>query len=398
MVHADRPGDDGVDVGGVDPAREEPRAESPPPAPTPAPAPLVPIVILGASYRDVPTEVRARLAQCEEGPASPSRALSSAGYADGVVVLQTCSRVEWIVSTSRPQWTADLLRSALLSRVPAARVHVRAGHAAAHYLLRVAMGLDSVAEGEPAVGRQMALAFQRAHTDGTTDRALRQCWRAVQQLMSERRRHGVVRHGLGVQTLVVEELVQRGVDKRLPVAVVGQGEIGRAVVAALNNASFSTVATFRRDGGAALEAFSRDCAAVVVCTGAPGPHVMLPERGDHPIVIDVGVPTQVAASPGWTSVILEDLLAHPRRLLDDATRAWLVEQVGAAADRLARELATPAPASTLSAIDEERRVFLRETLPPLLEKVPGPHADDIRRACAAFAHALIERVRAEGNP
>jgi len=41
---------------------------------------------------------------------------------------------------------------------------------------------------------------------------------------------------------------------------------------------------------------------------------------------------------------------------------------------------------------------LRETLPPLLEKLPAPSAHEVRRACAAFAHSLIERVRAESPP
>jgi oxygen-dependent protoporphyrinogen oxidase len=365
---------------------------------TAASAEVVPLLVLGASYRELPTEGRARLAQLEEGPDAPSRALVSAGYADGVVVLATCSRVEWIVSTKDPRWAAELLRGALLTRVPGARVHVRSGRAAAHYLLRVAMGLDSVAEGEPAVGRQMVLAFERAHLGAHADRGLRRCWRAVQHLVSERRRRGVVRHGLGVQTLVVDALVQRGVAHDAAIAVLGQGEIGRAVVGALNAAGFRGHVAFRRDGRAAFDALAGSCAAVVVCTGAPEAHVALPPRDDGPLVVDVGVPAQVRAAPGWTSVALEDLLAHPRRLLDDGTRSWLVEQVGTAADRLAKELAAPAPAGTLSVIDEERRVFLRETLPPLLAHVPPPHAEEVRRACAAFAHALIERVRAEGNP
>jgi oxygen-dependent protoporphyrinogen oxidase len=358
----------------------------------------VPLIVVGASYRDVPTEVRARLAAGEQGDDAASRALLTAGYADGVVVLPTCSRVEWIVSTSRPQWSADLLASALRTRVPEARLHVRKGRAAVHYLLRVAMGLDSVAEGEPAVGRQLVLAFEQAHREGTTDWALRQTWRATQQLLGERRRRGIVRHGLGVQTLVVQALEQRAVARDAAVAVLGQGEIGRAVVAALTSAGFTDVAAFRRDTRAAFDARTAGCAAVVVCTGAPAAHVALPTRGDAPIVVDVGVPAQVTAAPGWTSVSLEDLLSHPRRLLDDETRTWLVQAVRRAAERLAHALATPAPTGTLGAIDEERRVFLRETLPPLLERLPPPHADEVRRACAAFAHALIERVRSEGRP
>gem|GEM_PF-181521 len=385
-----------------------------PPAGAPSSLDVVPLVVVGASYRAVSTELRARLAACEPSTApsstasmasslppsasSPAAALLSAGYADGVVVLATCSRVEWIVSSSRPQWAAEILKSTLLTRVPGARLHVRTGGAAAHYLLRVGMGLDSVAEGEPAVGRQLVLAFERAHRDGTADRVLRQCWRATQQLLGERRRRGVVRHGLGVQTLVVEALQHRGVARDAPVGVLGRGEIGRAVAGALSAAGHTAVTLYGRQDAAAFAAFARAGRAVVVCTGAPAAHAVLPARDDGAVVVDVGVPAQVASAPGWTSVGLEDLLAQPRRLLDDGSRAWLVEQVATFARRLSHDLAAPAPAGTLSAIDEERRVFLRETLPPLLEKLPAPSAHEVRRACAAFAHSLIERVRAESPP
>jgi hypothetical protein len=124
--------------------------------------------------------------------------------------------------------------------------------------------------------------------------------------------------------------------------------------------------------------------------------VELPTRANAPLVVDIGVPTQVKSAPGWTQVVLEDLLMQPRRMLDDETRAWLVEQVEHAADRLSKDLSDPVPATALSAIDEARRIFLRETLPPLLEKLPSASAEEVRRACVAFAHNLMERVR-DGN-
>ena len=353
-----------------------------------------PLAVVGASYRDVATEVRARLAAAEHGAEAPSRALVEAGYADGVVFLETCSRVEWIISSSRPAWAAEILKSTLAKRVPESRVHTKTGHAGAHYLLRVAMGLDSVAEGEPAVGRQLVLAFQAAHNNGDADRALRLAWRGVQQLIGERRRRGVVRHGLGVQTLVLEELNNKGVGTKETVLVFGQGEIGRAVLAALKDAGYNKAAPHRRTTQLQFLAEAERARAVIVCTGGPAAFVALPMREDAALVIDIGVPMQVKSATGWTQVVLEDLLMQPRCLLDDETRSWLVEQVHLSADRLSKDLADPVPATALNAIDEERRVFLRETLPPLLEKLPPSGAEEVRRACAAFAHHLMERVRA----
>lgn len=354
------------------------------------------LVVVGAGYREAGTDGRARLARLERGDDAPSRALLRAGYADGVVVLETCARIEWIVSSTRPHWATEVLRGTLLRRVPEARLHAKTGHAGAHYLLRVAAGLDSVAEGEPAVGRQLLLAFERAHGEGALDRPLRAAWRAVQQFLGERRRQGVVQHGLGVQTLVVEELLARGVSPAERVLVFGQGEIGRAVHGALGEAGWSAVEVYRRAGMAAFQTAAREARAVVVCTGGPEPWLELPPR-DAAFLIDVGVPEQVRQAPGWKRTTIEDLLARPRRLLDESARTWLVERVAVQAERLARDLAMPVPAGTLSAIDEERRVFLRETLPPLLEGLPAAPSEELRKACAAFAHHVIERVRAGGE-
>lgn len=372
-----------------------------PPAPAPAPSAKATgsaLVVVGASYREASTDVRARLAALEKTDDAPSRALVKAGYADGVVVLETCSRIEWVVSSSKPQWAAEILKSTLGMRAPEARLHVKTGHAGAHYLLRLAMGLDSVAEGEPAVGRQLVLAFERAHKEGAADRALRLSWRAVQQLLGDRRRRGVVQHGLGVQTLVLEELAARGVDKNAPLLVFGLGEIGRAVVNALREAGYTSVDGHRRATHELFHEAAKTARAVVVCTGGPAPFLDLPARDDERgLVVDIGVPEQVRAAPGWTRVALEELLARPRRLLDDDTRAWLVDQVADAATKLTKDLAAPPPITALSAIDEERRVFLRETLPPLLEKLPPATAEEVRRACATFAHHLMERVREGGG-
>jgi Glutamyl-tRNAGlu reductase, N-terminal domain/Tetrahydrofolate dehydrogenase/cyclohydrolase, NAD(P)-binding domain len=356
----------------------------------------VPVVVVGASYKDASTDVRARLSALEQSEDPPSRALVNGGWAEAVVPVETCSRIEWVISSNNPDFAADLLAGALVSRVPEAHLHKRTGSAAVHYLMRVAMGLDSVAEGEPAVGRQVARAFELAHVDGRTDGALRQLWRALQQLLAERRKRGLVTHGLGVQSLVVDALSRRAIDSGA-VSVFGQGEIGRAVAQALRDRGF-TVSAHRR---ATWDAFVKDAErarAVVVCTGAPARFVELPARGAHEgaVVVDVGSPQQTKSAPGWEIVTLEELLSEPRAQLPDEAREWLTHLIAQAADRTGQDLAAPPPKGALGVIDEERKVFLREKLPEVLAGLPPAQAEQIRRACAAFAHTLMERVREVG--
>src|SRR5262249_21688460 len=117
---------------------------------------MIPLAVLGMDFRDGPTAVRSALGGLDSGSSSPTAELLASGAAKGVALLETCSRCEWVISSAQPAWAAELLKSALLSRAGGAerRMHVRVGSAAIHYLMRVAAGLESVAEGEPAVGRQ----------------------------------------------------------------------------------------------------------------------------------------------------------------------------------------------------------------------------------------------------
>lgn len=355
----------------------------------------IPLVIVGASYRDVPTDVRARLAALERTDQAPSVGLRAAGYAHGAVFVETCSRVEWVIATRQPAWAAELLSGALRLRlgenVP---LHLKTGPAAIHYLLRVAVGLDSVAEGEPAVGRQVVLAFEKAHGAGDADRVLRRMWRTLQSLLAERRRRGVAHPSVGVQSLAADALLTHGVGTGATVCVYGQGEIGRAVVNTLRLRGYKDLRIHRRDTTAQFMEDARSAQATIVCTGGPAPWVDLPTReGEVPIAVDVGAPQQIRAHPGWKLVALEDLLSHPKRMLSDEDRAWLSQRVRIRAETLVQELCSPPPAVALGMVDETRRVFLHETLPPLLEKLPPALAEEVRKACASFAHALIEKVR-----
>lgn len=348
------------------------------------------IAVVGASWRSASTLVRARLA---EVAAEPLSSLRESGYVAGAACISTCSRTEWVLTADQPEWAGNLLRSALVARLPElepAQLTVRAGASAVNYLLRVAVGLDSVAEGEGAVGRQVLRSFEQARTSGLSDRRLRHVWKHVERLIHLRRDAVPSSRGLGVQTLVREMLQERRVHH---VAILGRGDFGVAMERGLKLVSDWHVTTWSRPTLDELLARSSTFDALVVCTGGPQAWLDLPSRASPALCIDTGSPPQVRSASGWEVVGLDTLLARPERTLHDDERERLERLVDEAAASLSAGLQAPAPSQALAAIDAERAQFLNRELPALLASMSPAEARRVRRAVSAFTHKLIQRTR-----
>src|SRR5688500_12644308 len=147
---------------------------------------MIPLALVGMSYREAPSAVRAALVGLDTGPEGPARQLLEAGEITGVVRIESCARVEWLLASPRPSWAAELFSAALIGaeeNPDHLRPRARHGAAAVGGLLRVAAGLDSVAQGEHAIGRQVLRAFERAHEAGTACRSLHVAGRGVGDLL-----------------------------------------------------------------------------------------------------------------------------------------------------------------------------------------------------------------------
>ncbi|MBL8950440.1 MAG: hypothetical protein JNK82_06665 [Myxococcaceae bacterium] len=354
---------------------------------------MVALAVVGMDFREGPTGVRASLVALDSGADSPSAELLGSGAAHGIARLETCSRTEWVLSSENAQWAAELLRSSLMTRLDeqGRRMHLKVGPAAAHYLMRVAAGLESLAEGEPAVGRQVLKGFEKAHAGRQTDKALNACWRAVGSLIHRRRTLAPSASAAGVHSLAaaaLEPLLPGGAT----VLVFGQGAIGKAVMRALGR--YKPKAYNR----ASLDAFrvaAVKADAVVVCSGADAPWLELPARDDGPVVIDVGSPEQLTGTQGWQHIALDVLLSKSGLQLPDGERELLEQACAEAGEALMKALAAPARAKALEAIDSERRDFLEVTLPRLLEGLPAKEQKRLRASIASFTHSVIKRTRSE---
>lgn len=349
-----------------------------------------PVAIVGASWKSANTSTRAQLAALAREP-ELLKALRDASYITGAACIATCSRTEWVLTATQPEWAASLLRGAIASRLPelpTSALQSRAGPGAIHYLLRVAAGLDSVAEGEAAVGRQVLSAFEDARRARHADRLLNRVGRHVERLVHARRALSPAARTLGVQALVREALKEAAVQR---VAIVGRGEFGLAMERSLRAVPSLSVATFAR---ATLPTLLDDVAAydaLVICTGGPQPWLTLPRHDG--LCIDAGAPPQLKSAPGWHTMGLDVLLARPELQLAEAERAQLDALVETSTSALLNELKTPTPSSTLAAIDAERAAFLNEQLPALLGGLSPTDARRVRQAVSAFAHRLLLKTR-----
>jgi glutamyl-tRNA reductase len=264
-------------------------------------------------------------------------------------------------------------------------------------LLRVAAGLDSVAQGEHAIGNQVLRSFERAHEAGTVCRSLHVAWRGVGELLGRARRILPQGRTGGVQALVVQRLAD--VPRDVPIAVFGLGEIGQAMLRALADAGFAAVESFNRASMRAFEAAMQrtDTAieTVIVASGAPHAWLTLPTATTGKRVFDLGSPMQLVAAPGWKITALDELLDGHGAVLPESEFAALEAECAAGAERICQTLLQPPPSDTLAAMTAMRTEFMQNKLPGLLEGVSSQQARKLTSEVNAMLHQFIAAARRE---
>lgn len=250
------------------------------------------LVLVGASHRSAPIELRERLAL---SPARAGEMLAELIAQPGLhetLVLSTCGRTEVYALASTPD-----LESHLVTRLAthagcepaelASVVRTARGRAVVEHLHRVAAGLESMALGEVEILGQLRRAGELASAAGARGRILR---RLVESSLACGRR---IRHetniGLG-RTAIASAVVgiasrHIGPDMNGSALVIGSGDTGAKTARALRGAGIDlTLVAGRRHerarrvaaevgcGVAALDDLPRllrEVDVVVSCTSAP---------------------------------------------------------------------------------------------------------------------------------
>lgn len=274
---------------------------------------------------------------------------------------------------------------------------VRTGEDALRHVLEVAIGLDSFVQGEWDIGRQVHEAL--TVEEDRRDRTLNLLAQSVEQLRARGRAEGFVRANTGVGALAVEELGLRLGASTTVVGVVGMGEIGGRVVAALRRGGWPEPVTYnrsRRDGARPLGEIEPH-EAWILCTAGPAGWFVPP--GTPHVVIDLGVPAQVGALPAGTPRVgVDELVSGPARSLSPAAFA---AATGAVDETLAALVARlSAPQNRLGRVRDVRDRFLAEIDAHLpLEGLSPEQQVAIRKATRAALRTYTHQIiRALGEP
>jgi glutamyl-tRNA reductase len=128
------------------------------------------LLLVGASHRTAPIELREQLDFCSRGLENAVRALAERPSTAEAVVISTCNRAELYVACEEPTAAAADLLAFFSEFHQLSPDHIRPhlyshlNHEAARHLFRVASGLDSLVVGEPQILGQVKEAYSVAMT------------------------------------------------------------------------------------------------------------------------------------------------------------------------------------------------------------------------------------------
>ena len=222
------------------------------------------LVLVGASYQDVPLDGLNRLAAAEDGLAV--RLVESDQGIDGAVVLSTCNRFEIYLDINRfhdaiDTTTNTIAEIAALDKnfvVDAMRVVV--GSSVSQHLFSVASGLESMVVGEDEIAGQVRKALATAQREGTTTPSLeRLLQRALTTSKSVTSSTGLGAAGRSIVSVALDIFEQRhGNIAGRKALVLGTGSYARVVVASLQRHNCNDISVFSSSGRAVHFAQSHD--------------------------------------------------------------------------------------------------------------------------------------------
>jgi glutamyl-tRNA reductase len=387
------------------------------------------LLLIGLNYRIAPVEVRERLAFVPERIPQALQALAGGLPGGEVALLSTCNRTEIYLST--PERDAGLAavtaflagHAGLAPQALPGMVYIRYGEDAAHHLLRVAAGLDSLVTGENEILGQVKDAYQQALAARTCACQLSALFQHA--LQAGKQAHAQTEIGQARQSVasVVVALASQ-IDPNLAnhtALLIGAGKISSMTARALTRAGLRCILianrTFERAqklaqalGGQAVHFDSLEAslvqADIVICsTGAP--HTVLhagsvqramAARAGRPLLIaDLAVPRdvdpEVAGIHNVRLANIDDLEALVPRLapLSVQARQQAEDVVCDTLEALRQWSRQRQSAGVIAAMQKQAEAICQVQVGKTMRRL-GLHAPEQQAALEVMANAVANKL------
>jgi glutamyl-tRNA reductase len=310
------------------------------------------LLLVGASHRTAPVELRERLDFSSRGLDDALRALSGRRSTSEAVVVSTCNRAEVYVACEDPPVTSEDLLTFFseFHQLPASEIrphfYSHVDRDAARHLFRVSSGLDSLVVGEPQILGQIKEAYQVAATADSAGPLLNKLFHWAFGVGKRVRSETALAEGAVSVSFAAVSLAKKifGNLSGRRVLVVGAGEMGRLTALHLKTHGVASVVITSRTlahaqeladavGGtvAAWDYLAQsllDADIVITVTGSPTPILSkaqvgaaMPASRTRPLfIIDIAVPRDVDPKAGEIEQVflynIDDLQAIVRENLE----------------------------------------------------------------------------------
>ena len=335
---------------------------------------------------------------------------------EDLVLLATCNRIEAYAVTARPRETARRIRAALELPEASRELYVLSGEDAAAHLLRVASGLDSLAQGEAQITAQVRRAAVQRPRSWRHPDTLTTLFESAAHAAARIRRSADLGEAEASASHAALRFIESSVHLVRPtVALLGTGKMARIAAASLRGRARIFVAN--RDPGRArevaralggrgagldaLDQLLEQADVVLAATASRKPLVssarlrrIVARRRGRPLwIIDLGFPRNIApASRSLRGVTLLDIDglapwgAHPLPPPAQARAEALIRSEAARLEASLRPAATDGIASLRRSAEEIRRREVQEAL----ARLPGLSESD-RAVVDKLATRLVNR-------
>ncbi len=198
---------------------------------------------LGISHHVASPDIRKQFSIEKLKLGEMAKALCHAASFAGVVVVSTCNRTEFFISSSESEVEVFSKAELFIAQHFISDVHfIRryfvyySGKNAVRYLFRIAAGLDSLALGEYEILGQIRIAYKEALEKGVTNRILNIIFQqALHYAKQIRCAEEFSNTGLSYGTLVANEIAKLNMVSPKVLLLGGTGQIGNLVLRTLLN-------------------------------------------------------------------------------------------------------------------------------------------------------------------